>query len=56
MRRVISAKKTSVIPSQSTAVVAIHYLDLPDYNFLFEPIKDSTLLLYAGIYHGFTLR
>ena len=49
MRRVISAKKTSVVPPQSTAIVAIHYLDLPDRDFLFEPIKDFTLSLYAGI-------
>ena len=29
--------------------MAIYYLGLPDRDFLFEPIKDSTLLLYAGI-------
>ena len=49
MRRVISAKKTSVVPPQSTAIVAIYYLDLSNRDFLFEPIKDSTLLLYAEI-------
>ncbi len=49
MRRVISAKKTTVIPPNATATVSIHHLDLPDRDFLFEPIEDSNLSLYAGM-------
>lgn len=49
MKRVISAKKPTIIPPKSTAVVEIHHLDLPDRDFLFEPIEDSTLSLYAGL-------
>ncbi len=49
MKRTINSKKTVVVPPNSSAVVPIYHLDLPDRDFMFEPIEDSTLALYAGL-------
>ena len=49
MRRVINSKEASIIPPHSNATVAIHHLDLPNRDFLFEPREDSVLSLYAGM-------
>jgi hypothetical protein len=49
IKRTINSKKTVVVPPNSSAVVPIHHLDLPDRDFMFEPIEDSTLALYAGL-------
>ncbi len=49
IKRTINSKKTVVIPPNSSAVVPIYHLDLPDRDFMFKPIEDSTLALYAGL-------
>ena len=49
MKRIINSKKTVIVPLNSSAVVPIHHLDLPDRDFMFEPIEDSTLALYTGL-------
>ena len=49
MRRVINSKEITVIPSHSNATVTIHYLNLPDRDFLFEPRENSILSLYTGL-------
>ncbi len=49
IKRTINSKKTVMVPPNSFAVVPIHHLDLPDRDFIFKPIEDSTLALYAGL-------
>ncbi len=49
IKRIINSKKTVVVPLNSSAVVLIYHLDLPDRDFIFKPIEDSTLALYTGL-------
>ena len=48
VRRVVSAKKAIVIPSQSIGIVAIHHLALPERDFLFE-LYDTKLSIYTSL-------
>ena len=49
IRRVINLKKIFIISSHSNVTVTIHYLNLFDRDFLFEPRENSILFLYAEL-------